>query len=51
MGYMKGKVVGDGNRAHVYGLLRIPYNVFVVVALGLTREGMVDFFFVVKGLS
>ncbi|KAI4173469.1 MAG: hypothetical protein LQ348_006575 [Seirophora lacunosa] len=39
MGYLKGKVIDDGNRAHLYGLLRIPYNVFVVVALSLTREG------------
>ncbi len=39
MGYQKGKVIDDGNRAHLYGLLRIPYNLFVVVALSLTREG------------
>ncbi|KAL9011930.1 MAG: hypothetical protein Q9173_003267 [Seirophora scorigena] len=39
MGYLKGKVIDDGNRAHLYGLLRIPYNVFVVVALSLTQEG------------
>ncbi|KAL8800249.1 MAG: hypothetical protein Q9182_005305 [Xanthomendoza sp. 2 TL-2023] len=39
MGYQKGKVVNDGNRAHIYGLLRIPFNIFVVVALSLTREG------------
>ncbi|KAL8784074.1 MAG: hypothetical protein Q9213_004201 [Squamulea squamosa] len=39
MGYQKGKVVGDGERAHIYGLLRIPFNIFVVVALSLTREG------------
>ncbi|KAL8993487.1 MAG: hypothetical protein Q9169_006306 [Polycauliona sp. 2 TL-2023] len=39
MGYQKGKVVGDGERAHIYGLLRIPFNIFVVVALSLTKEG------------
>lgn len=39
MGYQKGKVIDDGNRAHLYGLLRIPYNLFVVIALSLTREG------------
>lgn len=40
MGYQKGKVIDDGNRAYLYGLLRIPYNVFVVITLSLTREGM-----------
>lgn len=40
MGYQKGKIVDDGNRAHIYGILRVPYNIFVVVALGLTKEGM-----------
>ncbi|KAI4145610.1 MAG: hypothetical protein L6R39_003752 [Caloplaca ligustica] len=39
MGYQKGKVIDDGNRAYLYGLLRIPYNVFVVITLSLTREG------------
>ncbi|KAL8974909.1 MAG: hypothetical protein Q9197_000849 [Variospora fuerteventurae] len=39
MGYQKGKVVADGERAHIYGLLRIPFNIFVVVALSLTKEG------------
>lgn len=42
MGYQKGKVVDDGNRAHIYGLLRIPFNIFVVVGLSLTREGEVS---------
>ncbi|KAL8949360.1 MAG: hypothetical protein Q9222_004525 [Ikaeria aurantiellina] len=40
MAYQKGKIIDDGNRAHIYGLLRIPFNIFVVVALSLTREGM-----------
>ncbi|KAL8714306.1 MAG: hypothetical protein Q9220_001637 [cf. Caloplaca sp. 1 TL-2023] len=39
MAYQKGKIIDDGNRAHIYGLLRIPFNAFVVVALSLTREG------------
>lgn len=45
MGYQKGKVIDDGNRAHIYGLLRIPFNIFVVVALSLTREGMFSPYF------
>lgn len=39
MAYLKGKVVDNENRAHVYSLLRIPFNVFVVVAFSLTHEG------------
>jgi hypothetical protein len=39
VGYLKGRFVEDGVRARVYGMLRIPLNVFVVVALGVMREG------------
>jgi MFS transporter, MFS domain-containing protein family, molybdate-anion transporter len=39
VGYLKGRIVEDGIRARVYGMLRIPLNVFVVVALGLVKEG------------
>ena len=39
VGYLKGRIVDDGVRATVYGVLRIPLNVFVVVALALTKEG------------
>jgi hypothetical protein len=39
VGYLKGKFVDDGIRARVYGMLRIPLNVFVVVALSLIKEG------------
>lgn len=39
MGYLKGQIVHDGVRGKVYGLLRLPLNVFVVVTLGLTKEG------------
>lgn len=39
VGYLKGRVVDDSIRARVYGMLRIPLNVFVVVALSLIREG------------
>jgi hypothetical protein len=39
VGYLKGRFIEDGIRARVYGMLRIPLNIFVVVALGLVREG------------
>jgi MFS transporter, MFS domain-containing protein family, molybdate-anion transporter len=39
VGYLKGRFVEDGVRARVYGMLRIPLNVFVVVALGAMRGG------------
>jgi hypothetical protein len=39
VGYLKGRFVEDGVRARVYGILRIPLNAFVVVALSLIKEG------------
>jgi hypothetical protein len=39
IGYLKGKHIEDGIRARVYGVLRIPLNVFVVAALALVQEG------------
>lgn len=39
MGNLKEKIVNDGVRAKVYGVLRVPLNVFVVVGLGLTKDG------------
>lgn len=36
MGFLKGKLIDDGVRSQVYGFLRIPLNVFVVVALLVT---------------
>jgi len=39
MGAQKGRIVDDGVRANIYGVLRIPLNVFVVVALTTTVEG------------
>lgn len=39
VGILKGKVIEDGVRARIYGMLRIPLNVFVVMALGLVKEG------------
>ena len=38
MGALRGRIVGDGARAKVYGFLRIPLNFFVVVLLCLTKE-------------
>ena len=37
--YLKGRIVDDGIRARVYAMLRIPLNVFVVLALSLIKEG------------
>lgn len=39
MGLLKGQIVADADRGTVYGLLRFPLNIFVVMSLGLTREG------------
>lgn len=40
MAHQKGKIIDDGVRANIYGMLRIPLNIFVVVALSLTKEGL-----------
>jgi hypothetical protein len=39
MGAQKGHIVDDGVRAKIYGILRIPLNIFVVVALTTTAKG------------
>lgn len=39
VGVLKGKVVDDASRAQVYGVLRVPLNIFVVVSLAATRGG------------
>ena len=39
MASLKGKLIEDGSRASIYGILRIPLNVFVVLALSTTTEG------------
>lgn len=44
MGNLKEKIVGDGVRAKVYGMLRVPLNVFVVIGLGFTKDGECSFF-------
>jgi MFS family permease len=39
MGSLKNQLIHDGNRAKVYGLLRLPLNVFVVVGHSLAEDG------------
>lgn len=39
MGYLKSQVVEDGVRGRVYSVLRLPLNLFVVVAHSLDQEG------------
>ncbi|CAO2656489.1 Nn.00g052920.m01.CDS01 [Neocucurbitaria sp. VM-36] len=39
MASLKGKLIEDGSRASIYGILRIPLNAFVVLALSTTKEG------------
>lgn len=39
MSKLKSELIDDSVRAKVYGLMRLPLNIFVVSALGLTTEG------------
>lgn len=39
MGRLKSEIVDDAVRGKVYALMRLPLNIFVVLALGLTQEG------------
>lgn len=39
MASLKGSLIEDGARASIYGILRIPLNAFVVLALSTTKEG------------
>lgn len=39
MGNLKEKIVDDNIRAKIYGILRLPLNLFVVIGLGLTQDG------------
>lgn len=39
MSRLKSDMVDDSIRGQVYGLMRVPLNVFVVFALGVTRAG------------
>lgn len=40
--HLKEKIIDDGVRAKIYGIMRIPLNIFVVVGLMLTRDGLSD---------
>lgn len=40
MAHLKGQLIEDSARASVYGILRVPLNAFVVLALSTTREGV-----------
>lgn len=39
MAHLRGLVVDDRSRAGLYGLMKIPLFVFVILALGITAEG------------
>ncbi|PHH86445.1 hypothetical protein CDD83_10246 [Cordyceps sp. RAO-2017] len=39
VGFLKSSLVEDGARSRVYSLLRLPLNMFVLVAHSLDREG------------
>ncbi|KAK3714457.1 hypothetical protein LTR37_007763 [Vermiconidia calcicola] len=39
MSRLKSEIVEDAVRAKVYGYMRMPLNIFVVVALGVTKDG------------
>lgn len=43
MGFLKGNVIGDEYRGRIYGLMRLPLNIFVVASLGSVKEGMCYF--------
>lgn len=45
MAYARGVVVDDRSRAGLYGLMRIPLFVFVILALGITAGEWMGFFF------
>jgi hypothetical protein len=48
MAVLKGRVVDDGVRGKVYGMLRLPLNVFVVVTHSLAEEGRIKFLLLVR---
>lgn len=37
--YLRGLVVDEKSRAGLYGLMKIPLFIFVILALGITAEG------------
>lgn len=40
MALQRGQIIEDSVRARLYGWMRIPLNVFVVICLATTKEGM-----------
>ncbi|KAI8628435.1 DUF791-domain-containing protein [Xylariaceae sp. FL1651] len=38
IGYLKGRLIEDEGRTKIYGVMRIPLNIFVVVALWMARD-------------
>jgi len=51
MGNLKEKIVDDDIRAKIYGILRLPLNLFVVIGLGLTRDGKYENLFRFRQLN
>lgn len=39
MASLKGKLIQDGSRGRIYGVLRLPLNLFVITAHSLAEEG------------
>jgi hypothetical protein len=40
MASLKGKLIQDGSRGRIYGILRLPLNLFVIAAHSLAEESM-----------
>lgn len=39
MASLKGRLIQDGSRGRIYGILRLPLNLFVITAHSLAEEG------------
>lgn len=40
MASLKGRLIQDGSRGRIYGILRLPLNLFVITAHSLAEEGI-----------
>ena len=38
--YLKGKLISSERRGKIYGLMRVPLNLFVLASLSTANEGM-----------
>jgi hypothetical protein len=38
VGYLKGRLIGDDDRTTVYSVMRIPFNIFVILSLLMSRD-------------